>query len=126
MSYTVTMHCLYCNYRLTELPGSRCSECGLLFDRNDARTYRTRPRRLWPEPLIFFPLFIGVWLLFAAAHTYTGYAAAPDITLLSHALGGLFDSFFLTAVIAFFVLVGFAWGSWQSRVRGEKAIAKET
>lgn len=118
--YNGNMHCLYCNYRLTELSSSRCSECGLVFDRNDSRTYRTRPKRLWPDPRIFFPLFIGLWLLLAAAHTATGYAAAPDIALHTHALVGFFDAFFMTFVLAFLVLVGFAWGSWQSRLRGEK------
>jgi hypothetical protein len=40
------MYCRCCSYPLNGLDGSRCPECGLIFDASDPRTFR-RSRRAW-------------------------------------------------------------------------------
>ena len=40
--------CRTCGYCLYGLTVNRCPECGKEFDPADPRTFRTRPRRLWP------------------------------------------------------------------------------
>ncbi len=41
------MYCRACSYILDGLESSRCPECGLIFDADDKRTYRRRPRWFW-------------------------------------------------------------------------------
>jgi hypothetical protein len=37
------MHCINCDYSLNGLEGSRCPECGRIFDAKDPRTFRPLP-----------------------------------------------------------------------------------